>query len=270
MSGFIPWESPGKIPDDITGWPAEFTKRPGLEFVRTPSPLDALWWDHRFGKPYDLTPTDMAETLFAGLPAADHAYAYEYIDHKDESFLLSARGNRGDVEIWGGGVALELRKDTLLWDKVESYERGHGVGKKMAGNLLACAKRFKLPYIEVNTENVCSHLWADAGFYPHDAVWLALRLDLWRRFLEVRPHASQRSLEILEKIITATGGSSNPRLIQAIARLPDLVPARHTRDPRSDGSARLGQDMLVGLNWSGKLDVSVAANEERLAEWLKS
>jgi len=270
MSGFISWDPPGEIPDGIPGWPEEFTTRPGLEFIQSPNQLDALWWEHRFGEPHELTPATMAAKLFDGLPGDRQEYAYQYIDHLDEAFLVNVKAEQGAIEIWGSGVALELRKQTLLWDKVESYQRGLGIGKKLGLNLLSCAKDFKLPVIEVQTENVGSHLWAEAGFFPNSTGWHLLRFELFKRLATVERYASTSSAKILRDIVSGTNLKPDPKDIKVIAELPDLVPARHTRSYRPDGMARLGQEMLVGLNWSGRLDISVKANERRLEQWLKS
>lgn len=260
-----PWEPPGSIPARIPGWPDDFRPQHGLSFRVPPSALDALWWHHRYGAPHGLTPLGMSKMLFAGLPG-EQLYDVRYIDHLDESFEIGAEGREGGVTIWVAGVALELREDRILWDRLESTGRGRGLGRIMARHLLDAATALDIRKLAIVTEDVGSYLWAEAGFIPDRVVWGLLRQSLYGRLIGLQRHLSARSARILHRIVTDPG--SDPGDIRIVASLDDVVPAQHARNAMAQGTARLGQEMLVGLRWSGGIDITIQSHRQRLEEWL--
>lgn len=260
------WIPPGTIPDDIPGWPDKFRNDNRLRFELEPSQMDAVWWADRFVGTYGLFPVDMAEKLFKAAPG-EKTYTYRYIDYLEESFELYADGfGSNGARIWFSNAALELHDDHFVWDTVKSYDRGLGVGRAIAGSLYSAAMEFGLNRITVATEDIGSFLWAEAGFTPDLGSWPGVKADLYQRYVANKRHMSQRSMGIIEGILTDPT-KDNPASIHMIATLEDLVPARVTRDPRNPDRVALGKEMLVGLRWVGGLELSIEAQRQRFEEW---
>lgn len=264
---------PGAIPQGPDGWPGLYEDGDRLTFARSLTVEDAEWWYGKFVAPDELGlhPLAMAKSLFGDMPG-EPDFHYRTVDPARDSFELAANADGRAGSVWHAGVALELRMDRILWDDVGTGQRGQGLGKKMAASLLATADRLKVSRLDITTEHVGSYLWAEAGFIPTEITWRTLLVDLRTRLARVQGAISPRSHGILRRILSPGPGPVHPGDIRLVAQLDDIVVPGATRDPANPTAVRLGRELLVGLNWTGGLDISKdgpgAWQRRRLEEWL--
>jgi hypothetical protein len=264
---------PGAIPQGPNGWPGLYENGGRLTFARPLTVEDAEWWHGKFVAPDDLNlhPLAMAESLFGDMPG-EPDFHYRTLDPSTDSFVLAADANGRLGSVWHAGVALELQMDRILWDDLGTEQRGQRLGKKLAASLLATADRLDVSRLDITTEHVGSYLWAEAGFIPTEIVWQTLLVDIRMRLVRVEGTISPRSRAILDRILLPGSGPLHPGDIRLVAQLDDLVVPVAARDPSNLTAVRLGQELLVGLNWTGGLDISKSGPRDsqrgRLEEWL--
>ena len=257
----------GDVPQQVTGWPEKFRNQGNFRFHTPPDISDAVWWNRRFVPTSGLYPAELAEQLFRGMPGELHVVFNRLHAARDVVELVAVGREKGEP-VWEAGFTLE--GSILRWDDIATDRRGMGLGRRMGRNVLDVATRLRSKRLEICAQATGSFLWAQAGFIPDDATWKGVRADLHRRVARLRLEVTAASLRILDRVLMPPKGQADPGDIRIVAALRDEIVSPDPRHPSGSRKERLGKELLIGLCWTGGLDLSNEQQRRRLEEWLAS
>lgn len=140
-------------------------------------------------------------------------------------------------------------------------EEDNGVSRAMLMSQIPLYQDLGMSHVDVHANiDVGGYSWARYGFVPSQSSWNSLRADVKGRLYDLG-HAGLVSVEDARKVAKILD-DSNPKAIWEIADLSQLV-------PQPEGKPKtLGKRLLLGTDWSGKLDLKDAETMKRFGDYV--
>lgn len=256
------------------GWPERFCSSARVTFERPVGVRDAAWWARTFVETHGLFPEDFAERLSRGAPG-EKSFAFEWIRAADESFALKMEGSEGNRTIWFHGSDLTVQggifKDAVVYQDrldVALEHRGRRYAQAIMRPIVEMAELLGVTRLSLDAQDIGGYLWAAAGAVPKGS-WTDIaravspRLQRLRRRGEITIERQDQVSDMLAR------GDRDPRLLWAIARLPDPVTSTHARNPMDPETISLGKELLIGVSWKGEFNLSDTVSRAALRDWLE-
>jgi GNAT superfamily N-acetyltransferase len=254
---------------EIPGWPKKFRNNSRITFAREMSEVDARWWQKTFVDTHGLYPEDVAEKLVGDAPG-QRTISFDMIDPLDESFAVTIEGADMNRRVWFQASELRIRDGLIYQDRmdVEAEFRGRKTTQKLMRGVAEFADLMGCRRIVLDAQEIGGYLWATAGCLPIGS-WIGIRNDILPRLgrLQARREISPERVNQITRMLAA--GEDDPRLLWAIARLPDEVTSSHRRSIGDPATISLGKELLIGVRWKGEIDMDSRFSRTVFRKWLR-
>ncbi len=212
-------------------------------------------------------PTDVAAALTKGLPGEK---TYEFVvDGAAASFAVLMRSEEGHAAIEYRGAEIRLRDAGFFEDgiNVTHDPRGEVLAKVVGGNLADFGRPRGVTRLAFDAEDAGGHMWAKAGGVPTGS-WLGLREHVEGRadrVCRIRRDITDEELRHVHEL--AAKGQDEPKIIWALAALPQMVRSFSDRGVVGPSRMPLGRELLAGAAWRGAVDLTDPVSEAAFERW---
>ena len=139
---------------------------------------------------------------------------------------------------------------------IESAAQGQGLGRIFLANSMEIYQKMGIKKISVlAASDAGAYVWARFGFTPHQEEWLDVRSEISDTLDRLKKNMDPELVKTTQMILT----SKDPKAIWLIADLRTMI-----------NGQPLGRQLLAGLGWSGRLDMTDPASMDRFNAYVRT
>lgn len=208
-----------------------------------------------------VTPTEFHNLVMQGMPEGAHV-RYEL------------RGNTLTWNASGGGISSMTRNMHLdqklvyhAYFQVDSSVQGGGMGKSAFKGLFQLYDKVGIKHVDVTANiDVGGYAWARYGFAPKNPRAIAQMVDSYRQNTRDRLSESQKThLETISRRLHAGEAKAMWDLVDA--KEPIILKSGRI-SMVNDKPRTPAKSMLLGTNWSGRIDLTDPENKRRTHKYV--
>lgn len=218
---------------------SDFTRTPNISLDSSPDCLEK--WNRLVKKsPKEfmaLLENNLEQDVFADIKFFSEDNGSIHIEVMDGEDLLA-----------NCSLDFDFSRKRLSINLINVQDQGKNLGTALTENILELSDQIGLYSVSLETEDIGGYYWAKVGFLPTNSAWEELKEQIQNDLSTLHDTLSEKSRFQLTNILS----ENDPQAIWELADLSEEV-----------GDSKLGQQLLIGKKWDGRLYLGDEIQEER-------